>query len=94
MKRALPVVILAAAVLSACQSNPPPQSGAVQPNVMAYQPGTGVVQRVFPTPASANLHRLEVKMDSGAVQYVDTDSREFQRGMRIALSENREIRKQ
>jgi hypothetical protein len=49
---------------------------------------------VFPTPASANLHRLEVKMDNGTVQYVDTDSREFQRGMRIALSEDRQIRKQ
>jgi hypothetical protein len=94
MKRALPVVILAAALLPACQSNPPPQQVAVQPSVMAYQPGTGVVQRVFPTPASANLNRLEVKMDNGTVQYIDTDSRDFQRGTRIALSENREIRKQ
>lgn len=93
MKRALPVVILAAAVLSACSSNPRPET-AIQPNVMVYQPGTGVVQRVFPTPASANLNRLEVKMDNGQVQYVDTDSRDFQRGMRIALSEDRQIRKQ
>ena len=94
MKRVLPVVILAAAVLSACPSNPQPQQVSVQPNMMAYQPGTGVVQRVLPTPASANLNRLEVKMDNGTVQYVDTDSREFQRGTRIALSESREIRKQ
>jgi hypothetical protein len=89
MKRALAFLIL----LAGCSSNPPPQT-AIQPNVMAYQPGSGVVQRVFPTPASANLQRLEVKMDNGAVQYVDTDSREFQRGMRIALSEDRQIRKQ
>ena len=86
MKRVLPLLV----VLAGCAGNPPPQ----QPNVIAYQPGSGVVQRVFPAPASANLHRLEVKMDSGAVQYVDTDSREFQRGTRIALSEDRQIRKQ
>ena len=90
MKRVIPVLALAA--LAACSSNPP--QTATPSNVMAYQPGSGVVQRVFPAPASANLNRLEVKMDSGAVQYVDTDSREFQRGMRIALSEDRQIRKQ
>jgi hypothetical protein len=88
MKRAFAFLIL----LAGC-SSPAPQT-AIQTNVMAYQPGSGVVQRVFPTPASANLHRLEVKMDNGTVQYVDTDSREFQRGMRIALSEDRQIRKQ
>ena len=89
MKRVLPFLI----VLAGCSSTPPAQT-PVQPNVIAYQPGSGVVQRVFPAPASTNLNRLEVKMDNGAVQYVDTDSREFQRGMRIALSEDRQIRKQ
>lgn len=93
MKRALPFAIIAAAVLGACSSTPQPQR-PIQPNVVAYQPGAGTVQRVFPTPASSNLTRLEVKMDSGQVQYVDTDSKEFQRGMRIALSEDRQIRKQ
>lgn len=94
MKRALPLAIVAAAMLGACSSTPPQAERPVQPNVMAYQPGAGTVQRVFPTPASANLNRLEVKMDNGQVQYVDTDSKEFQRGMRIALSEDRQIRKQ
>jgi hypothetical protein len=91
MKRLVPFLI--AAALAGCQSTTPAQK-PIQPNVMAYQPGSGVVQRVFPTPASTNLQRLEVKMDNGAVQYVDTDSREFQRGMRVALSEDRQIRKQ
>jgi hypothetical protein len=90
MKRFIPCLVIA---LAGCGSNPVPEK-AIQPNVMTYQPGSGVVQRVFPTPASANMNRLEVKMDNGTVQYVDTDSRDFQRGTRIALSEDRQIRKQ
>jgi hypothetical protein len=93
MKIVLPVLVAATAALAACSTPPGPEK-AIQSNVMAYQPGAGVVQRVFPTPASANLHRLEVRMDNGTVQYVDTDSRDFQRGMRIALSEDRQITKQ
>ena len=89
MKRVIPFLFVA---LAGCGSNPVPEK-AIQPNVMSYQPGSGVVHRVFPTPASANMNRLEVKMDNGSVQYVDTDSRDFQRGNRIALSEDRQIRK-
>ena len=92
MKR---LAVIAVAVLVGCAANPPqpPRAVNIQPNVMVYQPGTGTVQRVFATPAQASLQRLEVRMDSGLVQYIDTDSTEFARGTRIALSDDRMIRK-
>jgi hypothetical protein len=43
---------------------------------------------------SGNMNRLTIKMDtSGAVQYVDTDATEFQRGMRVELTPDHMIRK-
>jgi hypothetical protein len=56
---------------------------------------------VNPTPASSAatggtaqpMQRLEIKMDNGTVQYVDTPSREFTKGMRVSLSEDRHIKK-
>ena len=32
------------------------------------------------------MQRLEVKMDNGKVQYTDTPSRDFNKGMRITLT--------
>ena len=110
MAKVIPfAVIAAAATLSACSVNPPPQSGGPSPtpnivtNVHPYRAGSGVVQSVAPTPVmpgasasagtTAPMQRLEIKMDNGTVQYVDTPNREFTRGTRVTLTEDRLIRK-
>ena len=108
MAKVIPfAVIAAAATLSACSTNPPPQSGGSSPtpnivtNVHPYRAGSGVVQSVTPTPVmpgasagtTAPMQRLEIKMDNGTVQYVDTPNREFTRGTRVTLTEDRLIRK-
>jgi hypothetical protein len=80
-----------------------------QPNIVTqvhpYMAGNGVVQSVAPTPmysapgagstsaTSEPTQRLEIKMDNGKVQYVDVPSREFTRGTRVTLTEDRMIRK-
>ena len=38
------------------------------------------------------FNRLVIRMDSGATQYVDTDSNEFRSGMRVELLPDRTIR--
>jgi hypothetical protein len=38
------------------------------------------------------LNRLTVRMDNGALQYIDTDSNEFRSGMRVELLPDRTIR--
>ena len=38
------------------------------------------------------LNRLTVRMDNGALQYIDTDSNEFRTGMRVELQPDRVIR--
>jgi hypothetical protein len=104
VRLAVPLSILAAATLSACST--PPQQGGPAPapkvvtNVHPYKAGTGVVQAVMPAPATAAaggsaepLQRLEIKMDSGGIQYVDTSSREFKKGTRVQLTEDKLIKK-
>jgi hypothetical protein len=104
VRLALPLSILAAATLTACST--PPQQGGPAPapkvvtHVHPYKAGTGVVQAVMPAPSSAAaggsaepLQRLEIKMDSGGVQYVDTPSKEFKKGTRVQLSEDKLIKK-
>ena len=90
---AAPLFILAAA-LTACSSYPP---STANPNIvtqeMAYRDGSGVVQSVAPAPASGVM-RLEIRMDDGRTQYVDVDSRDFAKGTRVQLSDNRYIVKQ
>jgi hypothetical protein len=39
------------------------------------------------------MQRLEIKMDNGTVQYVDTASKEFTKGMRVVLTQDKLIRK-
>jgi hypothetical protein len=39
------------------------------------------------------MQRLEVKMDNGKVQYIDTPSRDFTKGMRITLTPDRYIKR-
>jgi hypothetical protein len=105
MLRALPLAVLAAA-LGAC-STPPQPGGPAQAsprivtNVHPYKSGSGTVQAVHATPASAAaagassqpIQRLEIKMDDGTIQYVDTTSREFPRGTRVVLTEDRYIKR-
>jgi hypothetical protein len=104
VRLAVPLSILAAATLSACSA--PPQTGGPAPapkvvtNVHPYKAGTGVVQAVMPAPVTAAaggsaepMQRLEIKMDSGGVQYVDTSSREFKKGTRVQLTEDKLIKK-
>lgn len=106
MAKLMPLAVIAVAVLGACSSNPPartqPVSGNVVANVHPYRAGTGVVQAVMPVPAAAGvgasasaepMQRLEIKMDNGTIQYVDTSSREFTRGTRVQLTEDKLIKK-
>ncbi len=93
-----------AAVLAACST--PRQAPA--PRIVTiehpYIAGTGVIQSVVPTPVAATaaagtssptepMQRLEVKMDNGKVQYVDTPNRDFTKGMRITLTPDRYIKR-
>jgi hypothetical protein len=102
MPKLLPLAVIAtAAALGACSSNPPQQPAPrIVTNVVPYTPGNGVVQAVFATPPGQALTptepmaRLEIKMDKGGkIQYVDTPSREFSRGSRVQLTEDRLIKK-
>jgi hypothetical protein len=105
MTRLVPLAVIAVATLGAC-STPPRTGGPAQSNpaivthVHPYKAGNGVVQSVSPVPVMAGagssaegLQRLEIKMDNGAVQYVDTPSREFTRGTRITLTEDHLIKR-
>jgi hypothetical protein len=102
VRLAAPLSIAAIAVLGACAAPPPQQGGPAVPspkivtNVHPYYVGTGVVQAVMPAPAMAGagssaepLQRLEIKMDNGPIQYVDIASRDFQRGTRVRLTEDK-----
>jgi hypothetical protein len=105
MIRLAPFAVIAVAALGAC-STPPQAGGPAVPNanivtnVHPYKAGNGVVQSVSATPVMAGagsssepLQRLEIKMDSGSIQYVDTPSREFTRGTRITLTEDKLIKR-
>jgi hypothetical protein len=103
------VVVAAIAALSACGTPPPQSGGpaVTAPNIVTnmhpYTPGQGVVQSVSPTPvftgagagssAPEPTQRLEIKMDNGTIQYVDTPSRDFAKGTRVTLTEDKLIRR-
>jgi hypothetical protein len=101
MNRLIPLAVIAA-VLAACSTPreaPAPRIVAVE---HSYIPGTGVVQSVMPTPVAGAaagssptepMQRLEVKMENGKVQYIDTPSRDFTKGMRITLTPDRYIKR-
>ena len=106
MTRLIPLAAVALA-LGAC-STPPQQGGPGQParNIVTiehpYTPGTGVIQAVYPTPGASSaaaggtaqpLQRLEIKMDNGKVQFVDTSSTEFTKGQRVMLTQDRYIKR-
>lgn len=120
--RVVSLSIVALALLGACSSYRPALEPAarIQPQPVAYNPGTGVIQNVTPAPvmgaaaaggsavtnrpqppvgteanrATGGPSRLAIKMDrGGAVQYVDVDGADFQKGMRVELTPDRMIRK-
>ena len=102
MPKLLPLAVIAtAAALGACSTPPQQPAPRIVTNVIPYAPGNGVVQAVFAAPpgqapASSSaepMARLEIKMDNGKIQYVDTPSREFTRGSRVQLTEDRLIKK-
>ena len=92
-------VIAAAAVttLAACGTSAPNRPVNIVTNEMPFQPGTGMVQAVTQTPvlpggSSADpLKRLQVRMDNGRIQYIDTIS-DIARGSRVELTPDRQIR--
>jgi hypothetical protein len=105
MSRTIPLAAIVVATLAACET-PPQTGGPSQPmpnivtNVHPYSAGNGVVQSVSPAPtmagagsSSAPMQRLEIKMDNGAIQYVDTTSRDFAKGTRVTLTDDKVIRR-
>ena len=104
MIRLMTLSVLVAAV-GACST--PPQSGSATPatpkvvtNVHPYTPGQGTVTAVMPAPSSAAaggsaepMQRLEIRMDNGAVQYVDIPSKDFPKGTRVTLTQDKLITK-
>lgn len=101
MIRFTPVALVAvAAALGACGTPPQSATPNIVTNVHPYKAGNGVVQSVLAVPvlpgagsSAQGLQRLEIKMDNGTVQYVDTPAREFSRGTRVSLSEDHVIRR-
>jgi hypothetical protein len=105
MTKFIPLALAATALaLAGCQT-PPQTGGPSQPpslvtNAHPYYAGNGTVQNVFPAPGSAAagssgqpMQRLEIKMDNGQVQYVDTPSSEFTKGTRVTLTPDHVIRR-
>jgi hypothetical protein len=103
MAKLTPFALAAIALLGACSSTTPPQATApkIVTNVQPLHAGNGVVQAVMPAPtmvsasagSSEPLQRLEIKMNDGKVQYVDTPSREIAKGDRVQLGQDGIIRK-
>ena len=101
MNRLIALSVIAAAALGACSTGTPPSQGPkVVSNVHPYTAGQGTVTAVMPSPPSAAacgtaqpMQRLEIKMDNGTVQYVDTASNEFTKGTRVVLTQDKLIRK-
>ena len=95
--------ILAVAALSAC-AHYPAETPTIVKQEAPYRAGSGVVvaRTQAPAPmaaagasasASPAPYRLTIKMDNGAVQYIDTDNGEINAGARVELTPDRMIRK-
>jgi hypothetical protein len=104
MVKLTPFAVAAVALLGACSTTPPqPITPNIATIVHPMRAGTGVVQAVMPAPIMAGatasagssepMQRLEIKMNDGRVQYVDTKSGELAKGDRVQLSEDGIIRK-
>ncbi|HET7197318.1 MAG TPA: hypothetical protein VFI86_01520 [Burkholderiales bacterium] len=108
MNRSAALLAILALGLAGCASNVPSAPERVASNEMPYRPGQGVViaasQARAPlsaavggtaSPASAPpmRYRLEVRMNDGVVQYVDTDNADITAGSRVELGADHTIRK-
>ena len=104
MAKLTPFAVAAVALLGACSTTPPqPITPNIATIVHPMRAGSGVVQAVMPAPimagatasagSSGPMQRLEIKMNDGRVQYVDTKSGELAKGDRVQLSEDGIIRK-
>ena len=96
MTKFAPYAVAAIALLGACSTTPPqPTTPKIVTNDNPLRPGTGTVQTVMPAPAvmGEQLRRLEIKMQDGRMQYVDTPSAEINKGDRVQLSNDGFIRK-
>lgn len=96
-----PVVVAPSATAPAVVTAPAPVAAApatiiVQPNAAPYRAGSGLVESIQtiarPNPAAAGgpaahgIYRLSVRMDDGAVQVIDQDSRAYNAGDRITIT--------
>jgi hypothetical protein len=73
-------------------------SGGTATGASAHPAGTSATDRPEPrvgqpSNSAGRLNRLAIRMDYGEVQYVDTDSNEFQPGMRVELTRDGMIRR-
>ena len=103
------IAVLAAVLAGCSTPTTTAKPVTIQPNAQPYMAGTGVVQDVRPAPAPmiagpasaagptaaapGGMQRLAIRMDTGRVIYVDTPSKEFQKGQRVQLTEANEIRR-
>lgn len=70
-------------------------------NVNPLHPGSGVVQNVTPAPVMAGatasstepVRRIELKMNDGRTQYLDTATIDLKRGDRVQIGEDGVIRR-
>ena len=101
----LAVAVLGACSSAPQSGSATPPTPKVATKIHPFTPGQGTVTAVMPAPsiaaaggtaaggAAEPVQRLEVKMDNGAVQYVDVPSKEFTKGTRINLSQDKIITK-
>ena len=81
---------------------------SIAPQPIAWHTGAGTVTRITASPSYSTVaaagstaapvrpgypyNRLTIRMDNGAVQYIDTDTNELRSGMRVELLPDRTIR--
>jgi hypothetical protein len=102
--RLTPFALAAVAMLGACSmlsqpgTTPTPQ---LVTNVNPLHAGSGVVQNVTPAPIMAGattssaepVRRIELKMNDGRTQYLDSATIELKRGDRVQIGEDGVIRR-
>ena|SRR5690348_13043152 len=107
MTRTVASAAILALSLAACMSQPPRQEARIATQEMPYRAGQGVVVAITPTPAPVSAaaggtvaaagntpmpYRLAIRMDNGAMQYVDTDASNIRPGAHVVLGEDHTIR--
>jgi hypothetical protein len=94
--------LLAIVALSACVHEPARNAPQISRQEIPYHAGSGVVvartQAPAPMMAAAGAsapapYRLTIKMDNGALQYVDTDNADIAVGSRVQLGADHTIKK-